>query len=205
MKPTQDSALRLDPQAVLLAIDIQDGFSDESYWGRRNNPASEANMASIIETWQQTNRPIVAVRHDSETPNSPLHPSNPGNSLQSFIAAATVNLTVSKNVNSAFYGDPDLDSWLRSRNHTQLVICGIQTNLCCETTARMAGNLGYDVLFVLDATHTYDLAGPDGVTLTAEDLASATATNLHGDEFARVVSTSEVLAAACHKSGEQST
>ena len=64
----------------------------------------------------------------------------------------------------------------------------------CETTARVAGNLGYAVTFVLDATHTFDRTGPDGTTLTAAELARATATNLHG-EFATVVSTAEVLEA----------
>lgn len=68
--------------------------------------------------------------------------------------------------------------------------------MCCETTARMAGNLGYDVLFALDATHTFDLAGPDGSVLTAGELARAAAVNLHGGGFARVVPTDEVVAAA---------
>ena len=186
----------LGPDAVLLAIDIQEGFGDEGYWGRRNNPAGEANMAALVGLWQQTGRPLVAVRHDSVLPDSPLRPCAPGNKLLPFMATASAELTVSKTVNSAFYGTPDLDSWLRGRSYGQLVVCGIQTNLCCETTARMAGNLGYDVLFVIDATHTYDLAGPDGIVVPAEDLTRATAANLHGDGFARVVSTAQVIAAA---------
>jgi len=54
-------------------------------------------------------------------------------------------------VNSAFHGDPDLAAWLRARDLTGLAICGITTNHCCETTARVGGNLGFDVRFVLDA------------------------------------------------------
>ena len=63
------------------------------------------------------------------------------------------------------------------------MLCGITTNHCCETTARMAGNLGYDVRFVLDATHTFDRGD-----LTADQLAHATATNLN-EEFATIVTT----------------
>ncbi len=75
-----------------------------------------------------------------------------------------------------------------------IVVCGITTNHCCETTARVGGNLGHDVLFAIDATHTFDRTGPDGDTMTADELARATATNLHG-EFATVVSTRELLEA----------
>jgi nicotinamidase-related amidase len=74
------------------------------------------------------------------------------------------------------------------------VITGITTNHCCETTARVGGNLGYDVLFAIDATHTFDRTGPDGLTYQADQLAAVTAANLH-DEFATVITTSALLTA----------
>jgi nicotinamidase-related amidase len=61
-----------------------------------------------------------------------------------------------------------------------------------ETTARMGANLGYDVRFALDATHTFDRTGPDGTVMTADELARATATSLH-EEFATIVSTDELV------------
>ena len=70
------------------------------------------------------------------------------------------------------------------------MITGIQTNRCCETTARFAGDLGYDVLFALDATHTFDEDD-----LTADQIAAVTAVNLHG-HFATVVTTGALVAAA---------
>ena len=56
----------------------------------------------------------------------------------------------------------------------------------------MGGNLGYDVRFVLDVTHTFDRPDPAGAIVAAEDLARVTATNLHG-EFATVVDTATAL------------
>jgi nicotinamidase-related amidase len=100
---------------------------------------------------------------------------------------------VTKSVNSSFYGTPDLDAWLRANDIGAVTICGITTNHCCETTARMAGNLGYAVDFVLDATYTFDRIGPDGEPMAADDLARASATSLHG-EFATVRTTASVLA-----------
>jgi nicotinamidase-related amidase len=176
---------------ALIVIDPQQGFSDAS-WGVRNNLECEANIRHLLTAWRQAEQPVVLVRHDSVSDTSPLRPGQAGNA---FIAGidGPHDLLVTKTVNSAFYGQPDLDTWLRASGIANVTICGITTNHCCETTARMAGNLGYAVSFVIDATHTFDRMGPDGQVVCADDLARVTAANLDG-EFARVVSTRDVLA-----------
>jgi nicotinamidase-related amidase len=101
---------------------------------------------------------------------------------------------VTKEVNSAFLGTPRLEAWLRDRGIKEIVVAGIQTNMCCETTARMGGNLGFDVAFVLDATYTFDLPDPiNGGRIDADTLAGVTAANLQ-DEFATVVATDDLTA-----------
>ncbi|QAY74928.1 cysteine hydrolase [Agromyces protaetiae] len=184
--------MRLADNAALIVIDVQQGFDDPA-WGPRDNPDAEANIGRLAAAWADASRPVVLVRHDSRTPGSPLAPGRPGNALKPVVAGVTHDLFVTKHVNSAFYGDPDLDAWLRSQGISELVVCGIQTNMCVETTARMAGNLGYRVIVPLDATHTFDLEGPGGLRLAAADLATATAVNLAGGGFAEVVTTADVL------------
>lgn len=176
---------------ALLVVDVQVGFDDPK-WGRRNNPACEENIAALIQRWREAEAPIVFVRHDSILPDSPLRPGQPGNALRPEISGEP-DLLVSKSVNSAFLGRPDLDAWLRGREISGVAIVGVQTNYCCETTARMAGNLGYDTLFVLDATHTFDLSAYGGGTISAEELTRVTASNLQG-EFAQIVKTADLLA-----------
>lgn len=176
---------------ALIVIDVQQGFADPG-WGARNNPDCESNILRLLRAWRAQGGPVVLVRHDSASPESPLRPGQPGNALMDGVDGPH-DLLVTKSVNSAFYGEPDLQLWLESSGIRDVVICGITTNHCCETTARMAGNLGFDVTFVLDATHTFDRVGPDGVVVRAEELARATAANLHG-EFATVRSTHEVVA-----------
>ena len=184
----------VDNQPALLVIDVQRGFDDTNYWGPRNNPACEANIRALVEHWRKEGRPLVLVRHDSTEARSPLRPGAPGNDLAAFLPDDPT-LIVTKSVNSAFYGTPDLHSWLQERGIGQLVICGLTTNHCCETTARMAGNLGDQVRFVLDATATFDRPGPDGVVIPAADIARVSAASLHG-EFADVCATADVLDAS---------
>lgn len=181
--------------AALLVIDVQQGFDDAGFWGPRDNPDAERNIAALLAAWQASGRPVVLVRHTS-APGRPLAAGAPGHAFAPVVAGARPALLVDKTVNSAFYGTPDLHAWLSDAGIEELVLCGIQTNMCVETTARMAGNLGYRVVVPIDATRTFDLAGPDGTVFAAADLSRATATNLHGGGFAEVTSTADVLARA---------
>ena len=183
----------MDDNAALIVIDVQQAF-DDPVGGERDNPDAEANIGALVDAWSRAGRPIVLVRHDSAEPGHCSPPVAPGHAFKDVVADVPHELLVAKQVNSAFDGEPDLHGWLAARDIRQLVICGIQTNMCVETTARMAGNLGYDVTVPLDATHTFDLEGQGGVRLTADELARATAVNLDGGGFARVRSTAEVIA-----------
>ena len=178
-------------RTALVVVDVQRAFEDAGYWGRRNNPACEANVAALIAAWRDASAPVVFVRHDSEGTESPLRPGHPGNAFKPEVSGEP-DLLVTKQVNSAFHGEPDLAAWLRGQDLDRIAICGITTNHCCETTARVGANVGFDVLFVLDATHTFDREGPDGTVMTADELARATATSLHG-EFAEVVETADLV------------
>ncbi|MEV5434171.1 cysteine hydrolase family protein [Streptomyces sp. NPDC052701] len=194
--------MQIAENAALVVVDVQKGFEEVDFWGPRNNPGADDNIAWLIDVWQGTGRPVVFVRHDSVLPESPLRPGYEGNGFKEYVerrrgkGAAGAELLVTKSVNSAFYGAPDLDAWLRARGIAQVVLAGIQTNMCVETTARMGGNLGYDVVVAFDATHTFDLEGPFGWRRSADEVAQASAVSLHGGGFARVVTAKEVVDAA---------
>ena len=176
---------------ALIVVDVQRAFDDAGFWGARNNPACEDNVAALIDAYRRRGDALVFVRHDSLTPGSPLAPDNAGNAFKDCVTGEP-DLLVAKSVNSSFLGDPPLEPWLRERGIGSITVCGIQTNMCCETTARMGGNLGFDVQFALDATHTFDLPAWGGGTVTADELARVTASNLDG-EFATVRRTAELL------------
>ncbi|WP_328781152.1 cysteine hydrolase [Streptomyces canus] len=194
--------MEIAENAALVVVDVQKGFDEAGFWGPRNNPEADDNIASLIDVWQATGRPVVFVRHDSRKPESPLRTGYVGNGFKEYVerrrgkGVGGAELLVTKTVNSAFYGTPDLDAWLKGEGISQFVVAGIQTNMCVETTARMGGNLGYDVVVAYDATHTFDLEGPFGWRRSADEVAQASAVSLHGGGFARVVTTKEVVDAA---------
>jgi len=176
---------------ALIVIDVQLGFDDETFWGRRNNPQCEANIVRLIDAWRDKGWPIVFVKHNSAKATSPLAGGSLGNDLKPMITGEP-DLLVVKQVHSAFYGEPDLKSWLDNHGIRGVAIAGIQTNMCCETTARMASDLGYRLQFVEDATHTFDVADASGVVFAAEDIARYSALTIAAD-FGRVVTTSQLI------------
>jgi nicotinamidase-related amidase len=103
------------------------------------------------------------------------------------VITAEPDLLVAKVSALPFLGLPDLAAWLREQGCDGIAVCGITTTHCCETTAWAGSDTGFDVLFVLDATHAFDSGG-----LSADELARATAANLHG-EFAAVVATADLV------------
>lgn len=175
---------------ALIVIDVQKGFEEYDIKGERNNPDCEDNIVKLIEAWRNKKLPVVFVKHNSKSETSVLRPDQPGNDFKNIITG-TPDLLVTKIVNSAFYGTPDLYKWLQENQIEAVAICGIQTNMCCETTARMSGNLGLDTWFILDATHTFAKTF-NGVKVSAEELARVTAVNLSG-EFAEILSTEEAI------------
>ncbi|MFE7858998.1 cysteine hydrolase family protein [Streptomyces sp. NPDC057403] len=193
--------MEMAKNAALVVVDVQKGFDEAGFWGPRNNPGADDNIAALIDVWQSRGRPVVFVRHDSSKPESPLRPGYEGNDLKDYVEqrrgkGSGPELFLTKSVNSAFLGTPDLGAWLREAGISQFVLAGIQTNMCVETTARMGGNLGYEVVVAYDATYTFDLEGPFGWRLSADEVARASAVSLHGGGFARVVTTKELLDAA---------
>lgn len=178
-------------RSALVVVDLQSGFDDAAHWGPRNNPGCEKRVEALVAAWRQRDWPVVFIRHDSTEEGSPLRPESPGNAFNGVLAGEP-DFLVAKSVHSAFYGEPDLHEWLEGRGIDRITVCGVQTNFCCETTARMGSDLGYEVDFVLDATYTFDLVGPDGERVTADELSWVTALNLAAD-FANVVTTGDLI------------
>jgi nicotinamidase-related amidase len=182
----------LDRNAALLVVDMQMGFDDPA-WGARNNPAAEANVAALLAAWRAAAAPVIHVHHDSTGPAGRLRGGTPGNAPKPEAQPLAGESIYRKRVNSAFIGT-GLEADLRARGVGTLAIVGLTTNHCISTTARMAGNLGFETFVLADATATFARAHLDGRVRPADEVHAAALSDLH-DEFAQVVDTATVLAA----------
>lgn len=182
----------LPANAVLVIIDVQKGL-DQPYWGARNNPQAEQNIARLLQAWRRANRPVLHVQHLSTSPTSPLRPGQPGSAFKDEVTPLARERVFQKQVNSAFIGT-GLEDHLRQAGYDTLVMTGLTTNHCVSTTARMAGNLGFHAYVISDATATFDRRDHEGRLFGAEAVHAVSLASLH-EEFAIVMSTEEILAA----------
>ena len=181
-------------RSALIVIDVQQSFAHRPYFSAERVPAYLAAQNRLIEGFAARGLPIVRVFHvspggdagDAFSTASGLV--KPLEGLRDFEAA----LEVRKTRHSALVGT-GLDVWLTQQGIGQIVISGIRTEQCCETTTRHASDLGWQVVFVPEATLTFDMALPDGTPFRAADIVARTASVLQG-RFARVMNVEETLA-----------
>lgn len=180
-----------DPHRVLLVVDVQQGLDAPSY-GPRSTPDFEIHVARLLDAWRTAGWPIVHVQHLSTEPDSPLRPERPGVAFKPEAAPRDGEPIVQKHVNAAFVGTA-LESYLRDRGWSSLVVVGLTTDHCVSSTVRMASDLGFDVVVASDATATFARESPNGRTYSAEDVHAVTLASLDG-ECANVVPTADLLA-----------
>ena len=148
-------------------------------------------MADLLSAWRQTGLPVAFTRHDSREDASPLKFSLPGGDQKEGFEPRRDEIVVEKDVNSGFVGT-SLEVQLRRAGVRRLVVAGFFTNMCVETTVRMAGNLGFDTYLVHDACATTNRIGLDGTDHDAELVHDMTVANLHG-EFCTAIAGSDAL------------
>jgi nicotinamidase-related amidase len=182
--------MKITNTTALLLIDVQQGF-DEPRWGERNHPDAERRIGELLAAWRAAARPVIHVQHLSLEPDSPLRESAPGHVFKDIARPLPGEAVFRKHVNSAFIGT-GLEAHLRREGITSLAVVGLTTDHCVSTTTRMAGNLGFAVTVVEDATATFGRRGPDGTDYDADLMHRVALASLHG-EFAQVRSTREVL------------
>lgn len=181
----------LPSSAALLVVDVQRAFENPR-WGARNNPSAEANVARLLAAWRGSGRLVIHAHHRSQDPAGLFAPGQAGSEVKPEAKPERDEAVLFKEVNSAFIGT-DLERRLEDAGVTHLVICGITTDHCVSTTARMAGNLGFETFVVSDATATFERTGPDGRHWTAEEMHQSALASLH-EEFATVTDTPGLIA-----------
>jgi nicotinamidase-related amidase len=161
--------------SALLVIDVQSSFFHRDYWCEDHFPAFKEAVSQLIAGCEARNVPVINVLHADG--DGPFDLASGLVTPMPFLQHVP-DVTFYKRVHNALT-ESGLQHWLQQQNITQLIVCGIRTEQCCETTARVAADLGYEVIFVTEATLTFPMTH-NGITLSVADLFHRTETVLNG-------------------------
>lgn len=174
-------------RTALINIDTQQSFEHRDYWQTADLSAFQVAIQELISGCQQRDIPVVDIFHVDD--QGPFSLESGFVKPMSFLRHQP-DVIFHKHVHNAFT-DTGLGRWLRGRDINHVIICGIRTEQCCETTARVASDLGYRVTFVTEATLTFPMTHK-GITLDVETLRHRTETVLSG-RFATLKTAAETL------------
>jgi nicotinamidase-related amidase len=176
-------------RTALLVIDAQQSFEHRPYWDPADAPAFLDRLQSLLDGAKARRIPVAQIFHVEESGAFSLE-SGFVKTMTSLSIAPDV--TFHKHRHSALIGS-GLGVWLTERGIQHLIVSGIRTEQCCETTTRHASDSGYEVDFVSEATLTFAMTDRHGRRWSAADIKARTELVLDG-RFARVLTSGEALA-----------
>jgi nicotinamidase-related amidase len=179
---------------ALLIVDIQNDYFPGGTMELVASDAAAERAARLLAAFRSRALPIVHVQHLSTRPGATFFlPGTRGADIHERVAPLVGETVVRKHYPNAFR-ETTLLEHLRSRDIGRLVIAGMMTHMCIDTTTRAAADLGFECVLVHDACATRDLSFA-GRTVPAADVQAAFVAALSGI-FANVQSAQEAVESA---------
>ena len=175
-------------ETALLVIDVQESFRHRPYWSDSDLPFFIGQLKLLIEGAKSLDIPVVQMFH--------VEDSGPFSLASGYVVPLREvqfepDAVFHKRSHSALVGS-GLDVWLVQKRIRRVIVSGIRTEQCCETTARHASDSGYSVDYVTDATLTFSMRDRHGRTWNPDEIKERTELVLDG-RFARIASVKEAL------------
>lgn len=176
-------------KTALIVIDVQESFRHRPYWQADDLPLFMQKLQVLIDGAKARNIPVVQVFHVEDAGVFSLASGHVRTMAGLSLAPDAV---FHKRRHSALVGS-GLDVWLTTQGIGRIIIAGIRTEQCCETTTRHASDLGYSVDYITEATLTFPMTHENGQTYSPDAIKARTELVLAG-RFARIATVDQVLA-----------
>jgi nicotinamidase-related amidase len=174
---------------ALIVVDAQESFRHRPYFRDNDLKFFQDHLQVLIDGCRVRGIPVLQAFHVEDTGAFSLASGHVRTMEGLSISPAAV---FHKRSHSALIGS-GLDVWLVQNGMRRLIVCGIRTEQCCETTTRHAADIGYEVDYVGDATLTFPMTGRDGRVWSPSEIRARTELVLE-DRFARIATVEQALA-----------
>jgi len=178
-------------KTALLIIDVQNDYFEGGKCELVNPLQALGNVEHVLQHFRKESQPVIFVQHINAGNIDYFFPGTDGVKIHDRINPLEGEYLVNKSDPNCFYHS-NLSEILRMENITDLVVCGMMTHMCVDTTVRAARyEGGLKVTLLGDACATKDLT-IDGETIPADSVHKSYMAGLNG-RFADVVNTQDYL------------
>lgn len=176
---------------VLMLIDIQNEYFPDGGYELAFPDAAADRAAALLAEFRKRKLPVFHIQHIEKSSDAPIfRPGSKETMINPAVAPIPGETVIVKHSPNSFLGT-GLKQALDAVKADQIVVCGMMTHMCVDSTVRAARELGYDVILVEDACTTRDLVH-NGQRIPAEDIQQAFIAALDGT-FAEITSADELL------------
>jgi nicotinamidase-related amidase len=179
----------LTSDTALLVVDVQESFRHRPYWSDDDLPFFVERLQALIDGAKSRKIPVLQIFHVEDS--GPFSLAS-GHVVPLRGLSLTPDAVFYKRSHSALVGS-GLDVWLVQHGIRRVIVSGIRTEQCCETTTRHASDSGYQVDYVTDATLTFPMTDRHEREWTTAEIKARTDLVLDG-RFGRIASVEEALA-----------
>lgn len=193
---------------ALIVIDVQESFRADPLWEAISDPEIADKAARLVRLARRAGDLVVWVLHAEPGSGDVFDPALGHVRLQAGLERREDEEPLLHKTSHNAFTTTNLQQILTGRGVREVAVCGIRTEQCVETTARVASDLGYQVTFVVDATATQPIPHRDAPagqtvaelladprTLPADEVVRRTEYALAG-RFATIATVAELEAAA---------
>ena len=173
---------------ALVVVDVQESFRHRPYWDAAEVPAFLSRLQLLVDGAAARRAPVIQIFHVEDEGVFSLAS---GHVTTMAGLAIRPDVVFHKRSHSAMVGS-GLDVWLTQRGIRRLIVSGIRTEQCCETTTRHASDLGYHVDYVTSATLTFAMTDRHGRVWSPSEIRARTELVLD-DRFARIANVDVAL------------
>jgi nicotinamidase-related amidase len=144
-------------KTALILIDIQNDYFDNGSMPLVGSDKASDNARLILNVFRSAGLPVIHIQHIATSPAATFFlPDTRGSEIHDNVKPSGNEKVIVKHYPNSFR-ETELLEYLKSKNITDLVICGMMTHMCVDATTRAAKDLGFNIILIGDACATRDL------------------------------------------------
>lgn len=183
-----------DNKTALVIIDIQNDYFPGGTMELASADETASKAANILSYFRRKEMPVIHVQHIALQEGATFFlPNTKDAEIHKIVTPLKTEKVITKNFPNSFR-DTELSDYLKENNISKLILCGMMTDVCVDSTTRAAMDFGFENTIITDAVTTRDREY-NGTVIPAEQVTASYLSGLNalGGLYAKLESSEKYI------------